>query len=324
MELDKRDEVVDFVRHWSQRIEISQVQLVTWIQISRSKFYGWKERYGKANEHNGWIPRDHWLDESEQQVIIHYFEAHPSEGYRRLTYMMMDADVLAVSPSTTYRVLSAAGLLGRWNTKPSKKGTGFVQPLQPHEHWHVDISYLNLHGTFYYLCTVLDGCSRYIVQWDIRESMKESDVEVVIQQAREKHPEAKPRIISDNGPQFIARDFKEFIRLTGMSHVRTSPYYPQSNGKLERWHKTIKQDCIRKHCPETLDEACKRVNEYIEYYNTKRLHSAIGYVAPVTKLEGRENEVFNAREIKLAAARERRKELRRLGKNDQPCQIQAA
>ena len=99
-----------------------------------------------------------------------------------------------------------------------------MQPLQPHEHWHVDVSYINVSGTFYYLCSVLDGCSRYVVHWDLRESMTEADVEIILERAKEKYPEARPRIISDNGPQFIARDFKEFIRISGMTHVRTSPY----------------------------------------------------------------------------------------------------
>ncbi len=88
-------------------------------------------------------------------------------------------------------------------------------------------------GTFYYLCSILDGFSRFLVHWDLRESMREADVEVILRQAKEKYPEAKPRIISDNGPQFTARDFKEFIRISGMTHVRDSPYYPQSNGKIE-------------------------------------------------------------------------------------------
>ena len=159
--------------------------------------------------------------------------------------MMLDDDVVAVSPSTVYRVLAGAGRLDRWNRRPSKKGTGFVQPLLPHEHWHIDVSYLNIAGTFYYLCSVLDGCSRSIVHWEIRETMTEADVECILQRARERYPQARPRIISDNGPQFIAKDFKEFIRIAGMTHVRTSPYYPQSNGKIERWHKTLKSQALR-------------------------------------------------------------------------------
>jgi putative transposase len=221
--------------------------------------------------------------------------------------MMLDRNIVAVSPTSTWRILSKAGLLDRWNKKISKKGTGFVQPLRPHEHWHVDISYLNICGTFYYLCSLLDGCSRYIVHWEIREQMLEADVEIIIERAKEKFPTARPRIISDNGPQFIAKDFKEFIRLSGMTHVRTSPYYPQSNGKLERFHKTLKGECIRPKTPLSLDDARRLVAEYIEHYHTVRLHSAIGYIAPVDKLNGRENEIFKERDQKLEAAREQRR-----------------
>ena len=92
--------------------------------------------------------------------------------------------------------------------------------------------------------------------------MKEADVELIIQQALEKYPGVSPRIISDNGPQFIAKDFKEFIRLTGISHVRTSPYYPQSNGKLERYHRTIKSACIRPEPMETVDQAREKISSY--------------------------------------------------------------
>ena len=106
--------------------------------------------------------------------------------------MMLDADVVAVSPSSVYRVLSQAGLLSKWNRKPSKKGTGFVQPLAAHEHWHVDVSYLNIAGTFYYLCSLLDGCSRFIVHWEIRETMTEADVEIILQGARSGTPKRGP------------------------------------------------------------------------------------------------------------------------------------
>ncbi|MCP4453916.1 MAG: transposase family protein, partial [Planctomycetes bacterium] len=133
---------------------------------------------------------------------------HPQEGYRRLTYMMIDADEVAASPSTVYRVLKQADMLNKWPRSASKKGAGFHQPEKPHEHWHIDIAYLNICGTFYYLCSILDGYSRYLVHWEIREAMTEADVETILQRAREKFPQARPRIISDNGPQFVARDFK--------------------------------------------------------------------------------------------------------------------
>ena len=283
---------------------------MAWLGLREGKFYDWVERFGQANEHNGRVPRDTWLEEWEKRAIVEFHQQYPLEGYRRLTFMMLDRDVVAVSPASVYRVLKQAGCLSRRGFQPSKKGTGFVQPLQPHEHWHVDVSYLNIGGTFYYLCSVLDGCSRFITHWEIREQMTERDVETIIQRAREKFPGVTPRIISDNGPQFIAQDFKEFIRVCGMTHVHTSPYYPQSNGKLERFHRTIKADCIRPGTPLTLEDARRLVGGYVEHYNQVRLHSAIGYVTPADKLAGRDREIGAARDRKLEAAREGRKQRR--------------
>lgn len=225
--------------------------------------------------------------------------------------MMMDADVVAVSPASVYRVLKAEGLLDRYpRIGSSRKGTGFEQPVRAHEHWHIDISYINICGTFYYLCTILDGYSRFIVNWGIGETMTERDVELIIEQAKEKYPEARPRIISDNGPQFIAKDFKEYIRISGMTHVRTSPYYPQSNGKIERWHQSLKTESIRQKVPLSLEDARRIVGEYIREYNENRLHSAIGYVTPLTKLQGKEEVVWRTRERKLYRARENRARMR--------------
>ena len=303
--------MVDFVRYYTDLTLISRSYFISWIGVGRSKFYDWHRRYGKVNEHNAWVPRDFWVEEWERQKIVDFHLYHQKEGYRRLTYMMLDRDIVAVSPSTTYRVLKAAGLIRRFNGKPSKKGTGFVQPLKPHEHWHVDISYLNICGTFYYLCSQLDGCSRFIVHWEIREAMTEGDVEIIIQRAREKYPDEQTRVISDNGPQFIAKDFKEFIRISGMTHVRTSPFYPQSNGKIERWHKSLKSECVRPKTPLSLEDARRIVGEFVDYYNNERLHSALGYITPKDKLEGREQAIFAERDRKLHEAREKRK-VRRL------------
>lgn len=298
---------MDYVRRWNQRTEIPARQFVGWLGITSSKFHDWRNRYGKVNEHNAWIPRDWWLTDAEKQAIIRFSFEYPLEGYRRLAFMMLDRDVAAASPSSVYRVLKAAGRIGRSTNKPSKKGTGFHQPQKAHEHWHIDISYINIHGTFYYLTTILDGYSRYIAHWEIRRSMTEQDELVVLQRAKEKFPHAAPRIISDNGSQFLAKDFKEFIRICGMTHVRTSPYYPQSNGKLERFHGSIKGECIRPGTPISLEDALRIVSRYVDHYNQVRLHSAIGYVAPADKLAGREAEIFAARDRKLAEARERRK-----------------
>lgn len=315
---DVRDTIVDFVRHWSERGELPERRIVEWIGLGRSKFADWKARFGKVNEHNAPIPRDHWITDQERQAILDFETKNPVEGYRRLTFMMLDADIVAVAPSTVYRVLLAAGRLERWKPKPTKKGTGFVQPEAPHRDWHIDVAHLNICGTFYYLCTVLDGYSRFVVHWEIREQMREPDIETILQRGVEAFPEARPKIISDNGPQFIAKDFKEFVRIAGMQHVRTSPYYPQSNGKLERWHASVKGEAIRPATPLSLDDARRVVDRFVGHYNDVRLHSGIGYVAPRARLEGRDKAITAARDEKLAAAREARRVARQRARDAKP------
>ena len=156
-----RDEVVDFVTRWSAETGIGVDQFIAWLGISSSKYYHWRRRYGQSNNHNGRTPRTFWLQEWEREAIIAFYREHPEEGYRRLAYMMIDADVVAASPSSVYRVLKQANLLCCWARIQSRRGQGFQQPKGTHEHWHIDVTYLNICGTFYYLCSILDGYSRY-------------------------------------------------------------------------------------------------------------------------------------------------------------------
>jgi putative transposase len=291
----------------TDRTELATTTVVAWLGVQRGTFYEWKQRYGKANEHNAWVPRDHWITPQERAAIIDFHSKNPYNGYRRLTYMMMDQDVVCASPATVHRVLRKAGVLDRWSRKPSRRGKGFVQPLRAHEHWHIDISYINVAGTFFHLCSILDGASRFIVHWELRASMTEREVEGIVQVASEKFPEATPRIISDNGPQFVANEFKNLLRHLGMTHVRTSPYYPQSNGKLERWHHSLKSEGIRPFDASTPEEARALVERYVAFYNHERLHSAIGFITPADWLAGRAEAIHRARDQKLEAAREARK-----------------
>lgn len=313
-----RDTVVDFINHLNELTDLPKTRLLNWLELGRRKFTDWSQRYGKLNEHNGKVPRDTEIEPHERQAIIDFARAHPHEGYRALTYMMMDADVVAVSPSSTYRVLKSAGLINALKSKPSKKGTGFVQPLAPHEHWHTDFSYINIGGAFYFLCAVLDGCSRYITAWDIRPTMCEADAQIVLQRAREAFPEAKPRVITDQGSQFKGREFQQFIKLWSATHVMTSPHYPQSNGKIERFHKTLKHHAIHPQTPLSLEDAKRITAQFIEHYNNERLHSAIGYITPKDRLAERHKLIHAQREQKLESAREQRKLKRQLARQALP------
>ena len=309
MEPDLRDEVVDFVMHWSSKTELPQNFFLKYLCLSSQKFCDWKQRYGSINRHNGHLPRNYWLTDEEQEKIVEFYQNNENDGYRRCAYMMIDQNIVAASPSAVYRTLAKAGVLRSRYTQKSFKGTGFQQPSKAHEHWHTDISYVKVNKVFYYLVCVLDGYSRSIVHWDIRRSMEDQDVHIVQQAAVEKFPEQTPRFITDRGSQFSGREFKGFIKQHGLSHVMTSPYYPQSNGKLERFHYSIKSECIRKKVPFDLEQAKRVVFEYIRYYNQVRLHSAIGYITPIDKLNGKEKQIFKLRDHRLEEARKQRRKI---------------
>ena len=306
---DVRDQVMDFVRCWSEKAEIGVGRFIAWLGVTGSKFYDWQQRYGCVNEHNGWIPRDFWLELWEKEVIIDFHLKKPLEGYRRLTFMMLDAGVVAVSPASVWRVLQQAGLLSRWKGKPSRKGTGFEQPLQPHQHWHIDVSYINLCGTFYYLCSILDGYSRSIVHWDLRESMKEADIEVI----RTRQGEVSGGQTADDFRQRTAAHRSRFqgvhshLGYDARAHLAVLSAVQRKNRTLAPITET---GVIWPLTPLTLDEARRLIQTYVDRYNTVRLHSAIGYVTPQDMLLGHQAEIYAERDRKLEQAR-RLRQLRR-------------
>ncbi len=280
---------------------------MSWLGLGKSKFHAWKERYGHANEHNGKIPRDFWLEDWEKQSILDFHDRHPLEGYRRLTFMMLDDDVVAVSPASAYRVLKSAGRLDRRWAKALEKRDRLRSTASAAR----ALAYRYLLSQPGGNVLLPDQPARWIepLPGALGAARNHEGIRCAGDRAKglEKYPGARLRIISDNGPQFVARDFKEFIRLVGLTHVRTSPYYPQSNGKKERWYGSLKRECLRPACPATVEEARRRVSSYVDHYNHARLHSALGYITPADKLNGLEEVIFAERDRKLEQARERRR-----------------
>ena len=298
-----RDTIIRFIDKYGQKTGLNDRFFAKRIGVRPERICHWKKRLGQENEHNGKIPRKHWLEAWEKEAICCFYRDNGGDGYRRCAYMMIDQDIVYASPSAVYTVLSRAGVMRKWNRKVSKKGTGFHQPTYPHQQWHIDISFVKVQGVPYSLICILDGYSRAIVNWDLRMESKDVDVGIVMQGAKEKYPNESPQYISDNGKQFTGKEFRNFISNNDLSHVLTSPYYPQSNGKLERFHKSIKSECIRTQSPLTHEDAKRIISKYIGYYNNERLHSAIGYVTPYDKMLGNEEEIIKKREEKLKKRR---------------------
>lgn len=310
-----RDAIVKYAKTITERTELTQQQILKMIGIRKGKYFQWNKRMEKENNHNCALPKRHWLLLWEKEAIIAYAKRHYSEnnfflrdGYRRLTYRMLDENIVAVSASSVYRVLKNEGILNQWKTtKTSAKGSGFVQPEKVHEHWHIDIKYINFRGSFLFLISVMDGYSRYIVHHEVRMTMNKYDVQLTLERAKEKYPHEHSRIISDNGGQFISKDFQEFIKFLELTHIKTSVAYPQSNGKLERFHRSIGMECLSTNSFLSIDDTRKIIAVYVEHYNRRRLHGALNYLTPEDMLLGRNLTRIAQRKEKLYIAAQNRK-----------------
>lgn len=288
--------------------KIPENKLLGFIPLSPRKFSRWKK--GFKAESKKVIPKTHYSTPQERQKVIDFKRHHMSLGYRYLTWLMVDLNIVVLSPSTVYRILKEALLNKTWTNAPGEpKKKGFDQPTKPHEHWHTDISYVSYKGTRFYLICILDGFSRSILAWDIRLAMESFDTYMVLFRACElwlPTTDLNPRLISDNGAQFLTKEYKQVLHEFEMTHVRTSVNHPQSNGKMERFHKTIKHECIRDLPRITEEQFRQDIAEWIQIYNEKRLHSSIQYLPPMKVLLGQGDEILQERKNKIAIAKKNR------------------
>ena len=281
-------EVVAVIQYLKARARFSVKDALAVIGLPRATYFRWLKTNGKLAKKAAVVPKSHWLLPWEKEAIIAYKKQHPDMGYRRLAFKMLDENIVAVTPSSVYRVLKEAGLSNKWTPPGGASKKGFDQPGRPHEQWHTDISYLNILGTNYFFLAILDGYSRAIMHHEIRTDMSTLDVEVVLERALRKLPDSAspPRLITDNGGQYVSREFKQYLRENRISHSRARPRHPQSNGKLERFHRSLKEECIRRNGMGTLDEARAIVARYVEEYNTRRPHASLNYLTPADYLQG--------------------------------------
>ena len=277
---------------------IALLTLAVFAGVSRRTYREWQERKEIETKHNGHIPRNHWTTPEEQEAIIKYCEDRMELGYRTLCWQMVDADIAYLSPGTVYNVLKKSGLTKKWAELEEEKKKGFEQPKTIHEHWHIDFSYVRVCGNFYYFISVMDGYSRKILAWNLCETMEGLWSEIILARAKEKYPYANPRVITDNGSQFISKDFHELTSLLEIEHTLTSPGHPQSNGKLERFHRTFKTEHVRTSSYFGYEDAKERMGRWIDYYNNERLHSALLYLQPEDVFQG-------CKEIRIAERKEK-------------------
>jgi transposase InsO family protein len=238
----------------------------------------------------------------EKSAVIAYALAHPKDGYRRLTWQMIDADVAYLSPASVYRILDDQDLLYRWKRSAST-GTPPAKPTRPHERWHTDLMYLRITDSWYFLVTVLDAYSRYVVHWELLTTMRAADVRLVIQEALERTG-ATPAVVTDNGAQFIAAEFKDLVRRFAFEHIRIRTYHPESNGTVERYHRSTR-DALRDEDLRNLAQAREIISAWVRHYNEERLHAGLSYLPPAEFYRGDPETRCAERRMKLERGRRR-------------------
>jgi transposase InsO family protein len=220
-----------------------------------------------------------------------------------LRYEMIDKNIAFVSCSSVYNVIKRHNLGKKWAEAEEMKKRGFDQPEGVHEQWHIDFSYIRIGGAFYYFLGILDGYSRKMLNWRLCQNMEGINAEILVTETKELYPEAKNvRLISDNGSQFLSRDFQELLGLLEVRQTFTSANHPQSNGKLERFNRTLKTEHVRRSAYLDYQDASIRMAQWIAYYNNIRLHSAIWYLTPNDVFYNRAAERLAERKEKLHTA----------------------
>jgi len=289
--------------------------------ISHSTYYDWKKKFkekgllGLVNQPP--IPHSHpnKLLEEEVEQLIKTARKQPEMGYRQVAYEV-EKEGVYLSESTAYRYLKAQGLI--ISKEPNKREPAGdewkTKPTQPHEFWHTDITYIWVEGYgFRYLFTYLDGFSRYVIHAELRRQMTVDDTKETLQNALKKAglpSDHSLKLVTDNGSQYLSKRFRQYLKKEGIEHIRTAYKHPETNGKIERYHRTLKEK-MRLIGFKDPQDAANKINQFNEYYNTKRVHQKLGYVTPLQAYRGEADQVKLTRKLQREAARQRRREINR-------------
>lgn len=280
--------------------------LLTHLGLKSSSYYNWAKRceQNRLTDHKPLGKNPFRLLDWEKEAIRDYYIENQENGYRRITYMMIDQNIVCTSPSTVYRYLKSEGLLMRW-AEPHTLGPKPALPTAPNQKWHTDLMLLVIDGINYFYQGIIDAYSRYIIAWDIHAEGTAFNTGLVLQEAYDRSLEGiDPVVIADNGAEFIGREFREIIKIHQGKDVRITAYHPQSNGIEERFHRTLRTEGLERY--NNLIEAKRKVGKWIEYYNKYRLHSAIKYMPPAIWHWDDPNVLANERKRKIEQAKKER------------------
>jgi len=290
------------------------------LDINRSTFYEWYRRYQEEG-YDGLAPRKpavrrFWnaIPPRERGKVVETALEHPERSSRELAWLITDTRGYYISESSVYRILKAHDLISTPSFEVISARDRFVQPtVRVNELWQTDFTYLKvIHWGWYFLSTVLDDFSRYILAWCLCSQMGSEEVKATVEEAIRAsgvtHARVvnRPKLLSDNGPAYVSGDLREYLLSWGIAHTRGKPFHPMTQGKIERYHRSMKNVIRLDHyySPEELE---REIGAFVDYYNNERYHEALDNVTPADVYHGRAEQVRAKRErIKKRTMRLRR------------------
>ena len=284
--------------------------------VPKSTYYRWlrrKDQQGLEDDAGGGKPPGNRLTSWEVDNVLSAAREMPELSCRQLAAWVTDNMGFSVSESTVYRILRREGLVKKPEMRLVAGKEYHRKTTGPHQMWATDASYFRVVGWgYYYLVTVMDDDSRFILAHRLQRDMTSDSFIEVVQDAVDRAGmdrvpiTDRTRLLSDNGPGYISRAFRDYLGMVGIKHILAAPFHPQTNGKLERYHQTLKRDVnqVPYELPSDLEAA---IVAFVSYYNYRRYHKALGNVTPSDVLRGRREEILQRRrEVKAQTIKRRR------------------
>jgi transposase InsO family protein len=310
-------EVHATVAQTRQRSEWPAKKTLAALGIARRTYYRWLKEEKWAQELPAAPPRPVQPYEAlaeEKQAVVAYALKHPELRHRELAWRMVDEDVACLSASTVYRILKEAKLVCPWRRRSKRHREEDEKATRPNQIWATDVMYVQVAATTYFFVSFLDEYSRYVVHHELLLGMDGVTVSLAAQAAIDtlaKGPDGlpleRPLIRSDNGSGYVSKEFKMVLKENGLDQQRIKPHCPEENGVIERSNRTLREQLDGEEL-KNLVQAQGVMSRIIRRYNDERLHSALGYLPPVDYYRGDPRAKHEARRVKLARARHRRRE----------------
>jgi putative transposase len=285
--------------------------------IAQRTYYRWlkEEKWAKAKPEAPIRPvQPYEALPEEKKAVVSYALRHAELRHRELGWRMVDEDVVYLSSSTVYRILKESKLVCPWRRRSKRRREEEEKATRPNQIWATDFMYVHVGAATYFFITFLDEYSRYVVHHELLLNMDGLTTSLAAQKAidtlakgQDGQPMAKPLIRSDNGSSFISQEFKTVLRENGLDHHRITPHCPEENGVIERSNRTIREGMEGEEM-KNLMQAQEVTSRIIRKYNEERLHSALGYLRPADYYRGNPKAQHEARRLKMAQARHRRRE----------------